>query len=33
MFWITVVINVAAFLFLAAPYGRSVLAPYVAALA
>lgn len=33
VFWVTVAVNVAAFLFLASPYGRSLLAPYVAALA
>nr|WP_315847386.1 DUF1294 domain-containing protein [uncultured Achromobacter sp.] len=33
VFWITVAVNIAAFVFLASPYGRSLLAPYVPALA
>jgi len=33
VFWITVAANIAAFLFLASPYGRSLLAQYVPALA
>lgn len=33
VFWITVAVNIAAFVFLVSPYGRSLLAPYVPALA
>lgn len=32
VFWITVAINIGVFVFLASPYGRSLLAPYVLAL-
>ncbi|MGE8453395.1 MAG: DUF1294 domain-containing protein [Pseudomonadales bacterium] len=33
VFWITVAVNIAVFVFLASPYGRSLLAPYVPAMA
>lgn len=29
VFWVTVAVNIAAFVFVASPYGRSLLAPYM----